>query len=323
MSDARSSRDTTATNEQLLEEYYVDAEIQGLTEETLQTYRSNLEYFVDWLDCDLQSVGKSELRHFLQHLKTEKTGRRGEGLAPSTLSGYVSAINACFEFLEYEDYIEDNPVPQFRDRYMSGTGTGADTTTSERQLISVEEMAGLVQSILNVRNRALVVTLAKTGIRRNELVELNVDDVNWDEQSVTLKPTPKRSNRVVFFDSECGRVLRRWLDARSNDEDVTTDALFTNQSGNRLGRNGVYSAVTTSAEKVGLHDPDSDSLDERFTPHCCRHWFTTHLRKSGMKREFIKELRGDTRGDAIDIYDHIEQDELRQAYLAHIPTLGV
>lgn len=42
-----------------------------------------------------------------------------------------------------------------------------------------------------------------------------------------------------------------------------------------------------------------------------------------MKREFIKEFRGDTRGDAIDIYDHIDRAELREAYLAHIPTLGV
>ena len=42
-----------------------------------------------------------------------------------------------------------------------------------------------------------------------------------------------------------------------------------------------------------------------------------------MKREFIQELRGDTRGDAIDIYDHIDKRELREAYLAHIPTLGV
>jgi integrase/recombinase XerD len=42
-----------------------------------------------------------------------------------------------------------------------------------------------------------------------------------------------------------------------------------------------------------------------------------------MQREFIQELRGDTRGDAIDIYDHIDERELREAYLAHIPTLGI
>ncbi|UEC42055.1 MAG: hypothetical protein METHAR1v1_310023 [Methanothrix sp.] len=57
--------------------------------------------------------------------------------------------------------------------------------------------------------------------------------------------------------------------------------------------------------------------------YCCRHWFTTHMRRSGMPREFIQELRGDVRKEAIDIYDHIDKKELRESYLAHIPQLGV
>ncbi|UEC43438.1 MAG: hypothetical protein METHAR1v1_1400004 [Methanothrix sp.] len=58
-------------------------------------------------------------------------------------------------------------------------------------------------------------------------------------------------------------------------------------------------------------------------PHCCRHWFTTHLRRAGMPREFIQGLRGDVRKEAIDIYDHIDRKELRESYLAHIPQLGI
>jgi len=201
--------------------------------------------------------------------------------------------------------------------------SGRSSPNSERQLISVEEMSGLVHSILNPRNRALVLTLAKTEIRRGELEAIDLGDIDWDEQSITLKRTPKRSNRVVFFDGECARSLRRWLDARSNDDRIETEALFTNQHGTRLGRNSIYRAVTNHAEKVDLHDPEADDLQKRFPPHCCRHWFTTHLRRSGMQREFIQELRGDTRGDAIDIYDHIDEREPRQAYLAHIPSLGL
>jgi integrase/recombinase XerD len=167
-------------------------------------------------------------------------------------------------------------------------------------LISVEEMAMLVLSILDVRDRALILLLAKTGIRRQELVSIDCDDVDWETQSIQLKPTPKRTNRTVYFDGECARVLNRWLSSR-NRGDPETDALFTNQYGRRLQRQSVYRTVVTHAEAVDLHDPDSYDPAERFTPHCCRHWFTTHLRRSGMQREFIKELRG----DAIDISDHI------------------
>lgn len=321
MSEATPPGDGPVSDYELLEEFLLDAEVQGLTEKTRVTYRSDLEYFIDWLDCGLREVGRHELKGFLAHLKTERTARDGTtGLKPNTRNTYFSAINSCFKYLEWEGYIEDNPVPAFRERYMDNSRS---SSSSKRQLISVEEMSSLVHSILDVRDRALVLTLAKTGIRRGELVTIDVGDVDWDDQSITLKPTPKRTNRLVFFDGECAQSLRRWMDARSTDDDIETEALFTNQHGTRLGRNSIYRAVTKHAENVGLHDPDSVDLQERFTPHCCRHWYTTHLRRSGMNREFIKELRGDTRGDAIDIYDHIDKRELRQAYLAHIPTLGL
>lgn len=304
----------------LLDAFLMDAELQGLTDRTLATYASNLQYFLDWLETDPRQISRRELTDFLYHLKNERKARDGSvGLAPSTLNSYFAAINSFFKFLNYEGAIEDNPVPAFRDRYLDISDGGS---TSERQLISIEEMAMLVHATLNVRDRALILTLAKTGVRRNELIQIDCAHVNWEDQSIRLQPTPKRTNTRVFFDGECARVLERWLRAR-DEQSLSTDALFTNQYGERLQRNGVYEVVTKHAETVGLHDPDSSDLQERFTPHCCRHWFTTHLRRAGMKREFIQELRGDTRGDAIDIYDHIDKTELREAYLAHIPALGL
>ena len=95
------------------------------------------------------------------------------------------------------------------------------------------------------------------------------------------------------------------------------------EQGKRLKRNGVYRVVTILAERVGLHDPGSNRPEDHFTPHCCRHWFTTNLRRNGMRREFIKELRGDARNEAVDIYDHIDKKELKRAYLAAIPVLGI
>ena len=81
--------------------------------------------------------------------------------------------------------------------------------------------------------------------------------------------------------------------------------------------------VEKVATQVGLHDPNSDRMEDHFSPHCCRHWFTTHLRRADMPREFIQELRGDVWKEAIDIYDHIDRKELRESYLAHIPQLGI
>lgn len=304
----------------LLEEFIRDAELQGLTDSTVDLYNSNLRTFLGWIDAEPQSIDHRHLKEFLYYLKNERPGQGGTvGVSESTINTYFSAMNSFYKFLKFEGYVDENLVPEFRDRYLD---VGRSGPGSERQLISIKEMATLVHATLNVRDRAIILLLAKTGVRRNELIQIDLSDIDWADQSIQLEPTPKRTNTLVFFDGECSRALERWIRARS-DEDPDTDALFSNKFGNRLKRNGVYTAVTKHAEMVGLHDPDSNDIKDRFTPHCCRHWFTTHLRRAGMKREFIQELRGDTRGDAIDIYDHIDKEELRESYIAHIPTLGV
>jgi integrase/recombinase XerD len=101
------------------------------------------------------------------------------------------------------------------------------------------------------------------------------------------------------------------------------NALFLNHEGERLNRSGVFNAVVEAAMRVGLHDPTSERLEDHFGPHCCRHWFCTHLFRAGMRREFIKELRGDSRKEAFDLYNHIDLKELKEAYVACIPQLGV
>ena len=134
----------------------------------------------------------------------------------------------------------------------------------------------LINSILNPKDKAIITLRAETGIRRGELIDIILEDIDWAEQSIMQKPKPKRSNRLVFFDDECARVLKRWLRARRNyDIKPKSKALFVGEQGKRLKRHGVYYAVTKHAQKVGLHNPKSNKMEDRFIPHCCRHWFTT------------------------------------------------
>jgi len=100
-------------------------------------------------------------------------------------------------------------------------------------------------------------------------------------------------------------------------------ALFLSNWGYRISRTDVYEGVTKAAARVGLHDPESKQMEDHFGPHCCRHWFCTHLFRNGMRREYIKELRGDSRKEALDLYNHIDLKELKEAYLACIPQLGI
>jgi integrase/recombinase XerD len=308
------------SNSDFTEMFIEDCHIRGLTQRTIDSYSSNLKTFFRHVKRPALKVDLSELREFLIWLRDE------QNLADHTVSMYYSALQSFFEFLEFEGYAQSNPIPRFRRRYLAflKKSRRGSTGNDERQLISVEAMRKLVNSIMDPRDKAVVCLLAKTGIRRQELINTDLDDIDWAELSITLKPTPKRTNRTVFFDDECARILQRWLQNRDNwHVKRNTKALFVNEQGTRLNRNGVYNIVTKHAERLGLHDPKSTDMRRRFTPHCCRHWFTTHLRRAGMPREHIKELRGDSRSETMDIYYHIDKQELRDSYLVHIPQLDI
>lgn len=303
----------------LISEFEADCLTRGITPETTRRYLSSLKIFNKYLEdngCNILNIDRDILRNFINYLRVDRE------VSQRTIETYFAAMASFFGYLEYERYIDKNPIPEVRKRYLRKYKDNNDGQT--RRLISIDEMAKLINSTMNVRDRAIITLLAKTGIRRNELIKLDIDDIDWVEQNIRLKPTPKRTNRTVFFDDETAMILHRWI--RSSQEarnKFKTKALFISNMGGRLNRNGVYLAVTRPAEKIGLHDPASDRMEDHFSPHCCRHWFTTHLRRAGMPREFIQELRGDVRKEAIDIYDHIDKMELRESYLAHIPQLGI
>ncbi|VVB97398.1 Tyrosine recombinase XerA [uncultured archaeon] len=306
-------------NERIVKDFLQDAQAQGIDKRTLQTYRSYLKFFMLQSKKSHNLVDKNDLKSFLLILKDR-------GLSPSSVNGYFAALNSFFDYLEEEKIIPVNFVPSFRRRYLKNIlrDVKKDAYNSRRQLISVEKMRELINSTLDPRDRAIMVLLAKTGIRRNELINIDLEDIDWDIMSITLKKTPKRTNLIIYFDEECARVLKRWLKLR---EEINVDpkqrAVFINQENERLKRNGIYSMVIGYAKRIGIHNPKSKDINVRFTTHCFRHWFTTHLLSNGMSREFVSELRGDSLNETIDIYNHINKSDLREAYLAYIPKLYI
>ena len=291
------------------------------SDESIRSYRSILKITANYLNHNsltLLKLDRYSLTELLRHLTEE------HGYSPKTLENYFSALSSFCDYLAYEGLTDRNPILPFRKRYLRQYKSDGYSKRSNRQLISIEQMRMLINSILDPRDRAIVTVLAKTGIRRKELIKIDISNINWEEQSIELKAHPKRSNLTVFFDDECALVLRRWIRARENYE-ASRDckALFIGERGERLERHGVYSIVIKYATRVGLNDSKSKRIEDHFTPHCCRHWFTTHLRRNGLRREFLKELRGDARKEAVDIYDHIDKKELRRAYLAAVPLLGI
>lgn len=303
---------------ELIAEFKSDCELRNMSKESLRRYLSDIRIYCRFMEDsgrDILRADKKTMRAFLAYLLNDRK------VSLKSVKNYFSSLSSFYDYLIYEDYIDYSPVGPVRKKYVRSYKKYNDSHT--RKLISSEDMANLINSTLDVRDKAITTLLAKTGIRRNELITLDVDDVDFVGQKITLKPTAKRSNKTVFFDGEASIILQRWVRARQTRNKKNITALFISARGNRIGKNQVYDAVVGPAKAIGLYNPSSDKLEDHFHPHCCRHWFTTELRKAGMPREFIQELRGDARKAAVDIYDHIDENELRESYLANIPQLGI
>ena len=305
---------TSTKPKDLLDRFHADCNLRGMVTTMDYIYRTKAYCaFLETREKTPMNVDRDDLRAFLAQLKDK-------GLKFSTIEVIYTCLSAFYEFLIIEELVEYNPILPFRKYYLRRYKNDSDSEI--RKLIGVEDASRLVNSILDSRDKCILVLLFKTGMRVGELSSLDVNDVDLDKGEVTLKIKKKRTNRVLFLDNEAIVVLHNWLAARKNRKGAESQALFLSKTGTRITKRTIENAIEKHAERVGLHNPGA-RLEERFTPHCCRHWFVTHLLRAGMSRDFVKELRGDTRGEAIDIYNHIDKKELKESYLAHIPQLGI
>jgi integrase/recombinase XerD len=307
-------------DKQLIEDFLKDCKTRRMSAHTIESYHSSLnllQKFISKKGYGFVELDRRICTDYIDYLNEQ-------GMSFSTMKNRFSTYNSFYDYLKYEDYLKENIVKEVCKRYLSKY---KENNVGKRKIISIEDMARFINMIPDIRDKAIVLLFAKTGIRRRELVSLDIDDINWENMSITLKPTNKRSNRVVYFDYETANILKRWIRKREMITDSQNKALFTSYTNKkkRLNRNGVGYIFVKWAEIAGLHDSSSDEIENHFTPHCCRHWYTTYLSNGGegMPREYIKELRGDVNKDAMDIYNHIDHEKLRRSYLSHIPQLGI
>lgn len=187
-----------------IESFKEDCDLRGMSPMTVERYVSSvrsLKRYVESEGLDFLNTENKLLLGYLNHLRRER------GLKQRTIENDFAAISSFYEFLQFKGFADKNPVISIRKRYLRNYKDNDEGQV--RKLISLEEMAKLINSTVNIRDKAIIALLAKTGIRRNELITLDVKDVDFVEQKIVLKPTAKRTNRIVFFDDETALILHR------------------------------------------------------------------------------------------------------------------
>ena len=300
--------------------------MRGFHKHTVETYLSGIKTFI-------RCMGDVVITHDVLLNFLGQSNKRN--LAQSTINGYYAALSAYCDYLVFVGEMSDNPTEPFRKRYLRFkrryNGTNA------RQLISVADMSSLVgeprkvgrQKIqpyvytVPVRDRALLMMFAKTGLRKTEMMTLTLDDIDLDAGSFTVHPFRKRCNCRGFIDSETVQALEEYMVWRTDAVKPGYNDLWVNHNGRKFRKDDCLSLVTFYAGLVGVHDPDpSADLRDKFGCHCMRHFYTTFLRRNGMSREHRKWLRGDSPDGSDDLYDHIDPEAVYVDYLKCIPQIA-
>jgi integrase/recombinase XerD len=295
--------------EELIEAFRDDLRSAGKSDDTLKTYPYQVQAFSRFLGKSLLEVTKEDLRDYLDSM-------RKRNLSQSSIERYFVIISEFYKFLIYSEmYKSPNPIStEFWHRYILAFKGGI---RGVRRCPTTSEMITLVNSILNTRNKALIVLLAKTGCRRRELCSLDRSDVDLERMTIQLKPTAKRTNRTVFIDDEAVYCISRYLNRRTD----SNPALFLSKEGNRLALNPVDALFKKEVMLAGLYK--GEAISQRFSPHCCRHWMTTELLENGMSVEHVQWLRGDKGSAAINRYHHINPESVKLEYERCIPKLNI
>lgn len=277
---------------------------------TVTAYRNDLDDLATWCaghgvdhprDVDL-----TVLRRYLAHL-------HDEGYARATVARRVSTIRTGFRHLRRNGYVPTDPASLLASPKRGRHLPRVLRPDQVRALLDAPDTA----SALGLRDRALFELLYGAGARVAEACSLDLEALDLPAAQVRLLGKGRKERLVPVGEPAVDALDAYVRDGRAEllagREGGTTDAVFLNTEGRRLGTRDARTAVYRAAEVAGLG---------RVTPHTLRHSFATHLLDGGADLRSVQELLGHATMATTQRYTHVSGARMRAAYAAAHPRAG-
>ncbi|NLM40839.1 MAG: site-specific tyrosine recombinase XerD [Firmicutes bacterium] len=282
-----------------LAEYAAFLQVEkGLAKNTVQAYLSDLRQFKAFLSergLALAEVDADEVGFYLNHLAAQELSARSRARK-------VSALRNFFAFLVEEERVEENPcaylpTPKLPRRLPQ--------ILTEQEVLALLE-APRLDKPAGYRDRAMLEVLYGSGLRVSELLALNLGDI--DELGFVRCTGKGNKERIVPLGSHALRATELYVrHARPRlCKDYRERALFVNQRGQRLTRQGFWKIIKAWAKEAGI--------EKNITPHMLRHSFATHLLRGGADLRSVQEMLGHADLATTQIYTHLDKGHLRDVY---------
>ena len=311
---------------QILKEFLVYHEnIKGQSQLTIQEYYLDLRMFLRFVrlmrndmpmntdldsipikDIDVQfirDIETSDIFDFLSYLANDRAVNPESvvtdyGISPASRARKLSAIKSFYKYLTVRTkQMQENPVADLEYPKLR---------KSLPKYLTLEQSAALLKAVSGTnekRDYAILMLFLNCGIRRSELVGLNVSDVYEDRIRVVGKGNKER---FVYFGSACRKAIDAYMEIRNKVILTDNRALFGSRNGNRISTDAVHRLVKKALLQAGLDTT-------QFSAHKLRHTAATMMLSGGVDVKTVQEVLGHENLNTTQIYTHIENTELKLA----------
>ena len=261
----------------------------SLSDATRRAYRGDLEEFADWLesqDLSIEDLNARVLTGYATLLGADRPGRHPRKLSPTTIARKMAAVRSFARATLGSSRVPDLPLRRARRRRLPNPPRSKET---ESILESLEQPGPL-----GLRNRALFELVYSAGLRTQEVVDLRIADVDFEQEHLAVHGKGGKDRSVPL-----GEEAAYWLtlyvsEVRPKLAHTKEEALFLSARGKRL---------------------DTSTLRRLLpNPHRLRHAFATDLLEGGADLRTIQELLGHSSLSTTQIYSHVDAKRLRKVY---------
>ena len=273
-------------NDRLLKRYAACLHVDGKSKKTIDMYIRRLRAFSDFIRIPFDEVGTYDIRFYLANIKDQ-------GVSGRTLENYRSYISAFYQWMTREDFIAKNPcdkIPPIKYK------------DEEKRPFSDPEIDAIRGACLDERQRAMVEILVSSGIRVEELTNLNIDDVDLARLSVHVKEGKGSKERVTYMTEVCALHLKKYLFTRMDDRPALFVSLTKKE---RITPGGVRNILKEIAKRAAV---------ENVHPHRFRRTFATNLARRGMDIQTIAKLMGHSSIQTTMVYVSMDETRVREEF---------
>jgi len=277
----------------------------GLSRNTLESYRRDLAKFAAWLlqqrDAPLIQTVHADIQGYLAYLYAQKA-------KPSSTGRNISSLKRLFRYLLRQGSINIDPTLQIDTPKLPRNLPKNLTEQDVEQLLEAPD----TQTPLGLRDRTMFEVLYATGLRVSELVSLRTTQVSM-EMGVVRVMGKGSKERLVPLGEEALDWLRRYA---TDGRPVLLgrqicDELFVTARGAGMTRQMFWYLIKKHAKACGLH--------KALSPHTLRHAFATHLLNHGADLRVVQMLLGHADISTTQIYTHVARERLKQLHKQHHP----